>query len=79
MYVKMNSQTIAIKKLRASLATIADEVEFRGKSFQVFRRSKPSFKIVPIDTETDEWETIVDFTTKDDKGISIEKAFDILK
>ncbi len=75
----MNPQTIAIKNLRASLSNIADEVEFRGKSFQVFRRSKPSFKIVPIDAEVSEWETVVNFTTENGEGLDIEKALDILK
>ena len=75
----MNSQTIAIKNLRASLSKIADEVEFRGKSFQVFRRSKPSFKIVPVDTEVNEWDTVVDFTAKNGEGLDIEKALEILK
>jgi len=75
----MNPKVIAIKNLRSSLSSIADEVEFRGKSFQVFRRSKPSFKIVPIEAEVSEWETVVDFTTENGKGISIEKALDVLK
>jgi antitoxin (DNA-binding transcriptional repressor) of toxin-antitoxin stability system len=75
----MNSQTISIKNLRASLSNIADEVEFRGKSFQVFRRSKPSFKIVPIDAEVNEWETVVDFTTENGEGIDINQALEILE
>ena len=56
------SKSISIKELRENLAGIADRVA-EGESFEVIRRSKPAFKIVPSGTETDEkWETVIDFT-----------------
>ncbi len=68
----MNYEPIAIKNLRTSLATIADEVELNNKSFQVFRRSKPSFKIVPVNSEIEEWETVLDFTQENGQGVDID-------
>ena len=53
---------ISIRDLRQNLATVADKVD-AGEQFEVYRRSKPAFKIVPVDTPIDdEWETVIDFT-----------------
>lgn len=47
----------------------------RGKSFTVVRRSKPVFKIAPPLEEDDAgtWETVIDFTKINKKGIPLEK------
>ena len=53
---------ISIRDLRQNLSAVADKVD-SGEQFEVFRRSKPAFKIVPVDTPIDDqWETVVDFT-----------------
>ena len=74
------SKKVSIKELRQNLAKIADAVE-KGESYEVIRRSKLSFKVVPITTETDaEWETIIDFTYDGKKkGVKIEDALKALK
>lgn len=41
-------QTINTKELRASLQKIVEDVK-RGKQFTVLYRSRPAFRIVPLD------------------------------
>ncbi len=41
-------ETINTKELRASLAKIVEDVK-RGKQFTVLYRSRPAFRIVPLD------------------------------
>ncbi len=74
------TQSTSIKELRANLAQIANAAE-SGTVFEVYRRSKPSFKIVPIDTPLEnEWETVVDFTKgNDSNGLNIDTALEMLK
>jgi antitoxin (DNA-binding transcriptional repressor) of toxin-antitoxin stability system len=45
---KSMQQTINTKELRASLPRIVEEIK-RGKQFTVLYRSRPAFRIVPID------------------------------
>ncbi len=74
--------TISIKDLRKNLATVADQV-LTGKSFTVFRRSKPVFKIVPIEENFDEedgWVDFIDFTEGGEKdGMKAEEFLKILR
>jgi len=72
--------TIAIKDFRNNLSSFADKAE-KGESFIVFRRSKPAFKVVPVEIETDEkWETVIDFTQKGKKsGEKIEDVISVLE
>jgi antitoxin (DNA-binding transcriptional repressor) of toxin-antitoxin stability system len=51
---------IGLKELRENIDRYAKKIE-KGESFLVVRRSKPLFKVGPVDEE-DNWETIVDFT-----------------
>lgn len=72
---------ISIKDLRKNLSTVASEVE-KGESYRVIRRSKPSFYIVKIDSETPEegWETVVDFTNGGKKaGMPIADVMKVMK
>lgn len=87
-------QTIAIKDFRKNLSQIANQVS-EGKSFTVFRRSKPAFEIHPPKgnhlssddinkvLEKDEnakFKTLVDFTEEEKSdGISPEMLLKILK
>lgn len=71
--------TVSIKYLRNNMAEVASKVE-KGESFVVMRRSKPSFKVVPVDTEDEKWVTIVDFTDGGKKeGEPAEKVLKALK
>jgi prevent-host-death family protein len=64
---------IGLKQLREQTEDYVDAVK-KGQSFIVMRRSKPIFKITPVENEA--WEEVVDFTAIKKGGVDIE---DILK
>jgi antitoxin (DNA-binding transcriptional repressor) of toxin-antitoxin stability system len=70
----------SIKHFRQHLSEYADIVE-SGEAITVFRRSKAVFKVVPINTETDEqWETVIDFTEGGNKkGAAIDDVITALE
>ena len=59
---------VSLKDLRIKLTDYTKRVSEYGDSFIVLKKSKPVFKIVPI--EEDSWETVVDFTKIDANGVS---------
>jgi antitoxin (DNA-binding transcriptional repressor) of toxin-antitoxin stability system len=59
--------TVSLKELRERFPEYIDAIT-NGQSFTVVKRSKPIFQINPINDEGT-WQTIVDFTKLDDKGI----------
>jgi prevent-host-death family protein len=63
---------VGLKELRENTATYVSQVK-KGKSFIVVRKSKPLFKISPIDDEDDKglWEAVVDFTKIKKGGVPI--------
>lgn len=63
---------VSLKELRTKLTEYTKRVSDRGDSFLVLKKSKPVFKIVPIDE--DSWETVVDFTTINPKGVPLAKV-----
>lgn len=70
-------QIINLKAFREDTAKYLDQIE-KGKTFVVFKRSKPAFKITPIDDEG-EWETLIDFTKIRKGGIPVEELLERLK
>lgn len=68
---------IGLKELRENMENWINEVG-KGKSFVVFRKSKPVFKIVPAETE-EQWETVVDFTTINKNGVSAQEVLKALR
>ncbi len=64
---------IGLKQLREQTEDFVNAVK-NGQSFIVMRRSKPIFKITPV--EDGSWEAVVNFTAIKKGGIDIE---DILK
>lgn len=52
MNVNMMQETINTKELRASLLKIVQEVK-RGKQFTVLYKSRPAFRIVPLNDVTE--------------------------
>lgn len=64
------NKVIGLKELRENVGFYASRVK-SGNSFIVVKRSKPLFKISPVDEE-EQWETIIDFTKIKKGGISIE-------
>mgnify|MGYP001559977395 CR=1 FL=1 len=59
---------VGVKELRQNLETYVREVK-KGKSFMVVRRSKPLFRLSPL--EEGEWETVIDFTRTRKGGVPI--------
>jgi prevent-host-death family protein len=69
---------IGLKELRENTEKYITEVE-KGKSFTVVRKSKPVFKLTPIDEEESGWETVIDFTKYRKGGMPIEEVLRRLK
>jgi len=61
---------VGLKELRQNLEQYVRLVE-QGKSLIVLRRSKPLFRISPIEEE--EWEEVIDFTKIRRGGILIKE------
>lgn len=68
---------INLKELRQNVSTYAERVS-KGNSFIVMKRSKPIFRISPIDDD-DGWETIIDFTKVRKGGVSAQEILDALR
>jgi prevent-host-death family protein len=69
---------IGLKELRENTEKYIAEVK-RGESFIVVRKSKPVFKLTPIDGEESGWETVVDFTKYRKGGMPVEEVLKRLK
>jgi len=69
------AKIIGLKDLRENTAKYISQVA-KGKSFTVVRRSKPVFKVMPVDEWGDEgmWETVVDFTKIKKGGVPIDEV-----
>ena len=68
---------IGLKELRLDMEKYIARVD-RGESFTVVRRSKPVFQLAPVDDESG-WETVVDFTKIDPRGVPAEKVLSVLR
>lgn len=76
----MKTNIIGLKDLRENMGSYLAQIE-KGKSFVVVRKSKPVFKVVPIDEWGDEgnWKTIIDFREIHPDGIPAEDFLRYLK
>lgn len=61
---------IGLKELRENINTYISQVE-KGKSFVVVKKSKPVFRLSPLDNEEGAWENVIDFTKIKKGGVSI--------
>ncbi len=68
-------QIISLKELRQDVASYAKKIS-KGDSFIVMKRSKPIFRIAPVEEEG--WETVIDCTTFSKGGIPANKLLKIL-
>ena len=66
---------VGLKELRENIDRFIDRVD-KGESFTVVRRSQPVFRLSPIDSDGLGWESVVDFTEINERGVS---ARDILR
>ena len=59
----MKNTIVGLKELRENMDNYISQVK-KGRSFVVVRKSKPVFKLTPLDMWGDEgvWEKVVDFT-----------------
>lgn len=78
MYPKVN--IIGLRELRENTTKYIRQIE-KGESFTVVRKSKPIFRVIPVDEWGDEgtWKTLIDFTKIDKKGIPAEKILEVLR
>lgn len=67
---------VGLKELRENLGKYEKKIK-AGQSFIVMKRSKPIFTIGPVDT--DEWETVIDFTKFRKNGMPIDELIERLK
>lgn len=76
----MKKSILGLKELRENMDTYISQIE-KGKSFLVVRKSKPIFRIAPVEEEDDEgsWETIIDFTKIRKGGVPIDELLQALK
>ena len=61
---------IGLKELREHADTYITAVQ-RGESFIVVRRSKPIFKMSPVDEGEEAWEEVADFTKVKKGGVAL--------
>ena len=66
---------ITLKNLRENMQEYAQKVK-RGRSFIVFKKSKPLFKISPV--EEGRWEEVIDFTKIKNGGVNIKELLERL-
>ncbi len=79
MITKSRNKIIGLKDLRLNTGKYINRLN-KGETFTVIRRSRPVFNMVPFDEDNDNlWETVVDFTKINKKGISIDEALKSLK
>jgi prevent-host-death family protein len=76
----MNTKTkktnvVGLKELRENMESYIDRVN-KGESITVLRRNVPIFRLSPIDEEELGWETVIDFTEINPRGVPAE---DVLK
>lgn len=64
---------ITLKNLRENMQGYAEKVQ-KGRTFVVFKKSRPLFKISPLSEGV--WEEIIDFTKIQKGGVNID---DLLK
>jgi len=68
----MKNSIIGLKDLRENMNNYISQVQ-KGKSFVVVKKSKPVFKLAPLDEWGDDgvWEKVVDFTKIKKEGVSL--------
>ncbi|OGH83154.1 MAG: hypothetical protein A2469_01980 [Candidatus Magasanikbacteria bacterium RIFOXYC2_FULL_40_16] len=69
--MQKNSAIVGVKELRQNLDSYISQIQ-KGNSFIIVKRSRPVFKISPINKE-EIWEEVVDFTKIKKGGVKIEE------
>ena len=63
---------VGLKELRQNMTVYAKKVS-QGSSFIVLKKSKPLFRISPVENE-EKWEVITDFTKIKKGGVDIDEV-----
>lgn len=68
----MKNTIIGLKELRENMDSYISQVK-KGRSFIVVKKSKPVFKLMPLDEWGDEggWEKVIDFTKIKKGGVPL--------
>jgi len=61
---------VGLKELRQNMEKYTNRVK-KGESLVVMRRSTPLFRISPVDSDSEEWEEVIDFTKIKKGGVDI--------
>ncbi|MEK7607897.1 MAG: type II toxin-antitoxin system prevent-host-death family antitoxin [Patescibacteria group bacterium] len=71
---------IGLKVLRENMNDYISQVE-KGESFLIMKKSKPAFKITPVDEWGDEghWKTLIDFTKIRKNGVPAREVLTAIK
>lgn len=67
---------INLKEFRENVAKYENRIQ-KGDSFIVMRRSKPLFRISPVEEEG--WETVIDFTKFRKGGMPVDEVIKALE
>jgi len=77
--VSKKHSIVGLRELREQMGSYIARID-KGESFTVVRRSQPIFRIAPIDEDEDgKWETIIDFTKINPRGVSGKKILEAIK
>lgn len=74
---KSEKSSVGLKELRSNMEEYIARVD-KGETITVLRRSKPLFKLTPVDQE-EEWETVVDFTKEFGAGVPVSELLASMK
>ena len=74
------SKIIGLKDLRENMNGYISQIG-KGRSFVVVRKSKPVFRLAPVDEWGDEgvWKTVVDFSAMKNGGMPMKDFLRLLK
>jgi antitoxin (DNA-binding transcriptional repressor) of toxin-antitoxin stability system len=67
----MIEKIVSLRELRENTGTYISEVG-KGRSFVVMKKSKPIFRLSPIDEES-VWEEVIDFTKLRRGGVPLDE------
>ncbi len=71
-------KTVGLKELRENMEKYISRVD-KGESITVLRRNQPIFRLTPVDEEEMGWETVIDFTEINPRGVSGKEILKRLK
>jgi len=69
---------VGLKELRENIDRFINRVN-KGESFTVVRRSQPVFRLSPVDSDGMGWESVVDFTEINERGVPARDILQSLK